>query len=294
MILVKLKNLILTILLCCLSYSALAGPSLWQLSYQGKTSWLMGTVHATTPPMLEMVTPAKNKLKDARLLITELNLFDYQAGYIRDTMLKLAKLPKQMKLQSFLTENELTKLQTLLAEHGLDIAQLSSYKPWFIALQLNILQTQTEGFSFAQSIDKELMDTAHKLKVEILGLESAKQQISYFNEAENGGKDLLLDVFVQQQDTKMTLTHLVSLWSSGDHLALENLMQETAKIYPSHQFTQQVLLDKRNKKWLQKLLPEIKQGNVFIAVGLMHMTGQNSLTKLLTAQGISVVHTKLD
>ncbi|MDZ7847866.1 MAG: TraB/GumN family protein [Owenweeksia sp.] len=48
------------------------------------------------------------------------------------------------------------------------------------------------------------------------------------------------------------------------------------------------LVDDRNLKWLEKLRPLLDDGNVFVAVGALHLPGENGLITLLRKEGYEV------
>jgi uncharacterized protein YbaP (TraB family) len=47
----------------------------------------------------------------------------------------------------------------------------------------------------------------------------------------------------------------------------------------------EVLLDERNQAWVPKLAPELNKGGLFIAVGALHLPGEQGLIALLQAEG---------
>ena len=44
----------------------------------------------------------------------------------------------------------------------------------------------------------------------------------------------------------------------------------------------------RNRAWLERLLPELRRGGAFVAVGLAHLVGEGSLLALLRAEGLVI------
>ena len=49
------------------------------------------------------------------------------------------------------------------------------------------------------------------------------------------------------------------------------------------------LNDSRNLRMVERLQTYLEQGNVFVAVGALHLAGENSLLRLLEARGYTVV-----
>ena len=49
-----------------------------------------------------------------------------------------------------------------------------------------------------------------------------------------------------------------------------------------------LLLDKRNRAWMETMLPQLETGGVFAAFGAMHLVGEAGVIELLRAQGFEV------
>jgi hypothetical protein len=48
------------------------------------------------------------------------------------------------------------------------------------------------------------------------------------------------------------------------------------------------LINQRNNRMLERMLPKLKQGRVFIAVGALHLPGEHGLLNLLRGAGYAV------
>jgi uncharacterized protein YbaP (TraB family) len=50
----------------------------------------------------------------------------------------------------------------------------------------------------------------------------------------------------------------------------------------------EALIEKRNERFLQRLLPYLKENNVFCAVGAMHLPGERGMLAMLRREGYNV------
>jgi len=54
------------------------------------------------------------------------------------------------------------------------------------------------------------------------------------------------------------------------------------------------LIDERNQRMLERMLPELKKGRTFIAVGALHLPGEFGLLNLLRKAGFAVTPPSLN
>ena len=80
---------------------------------------------------------------------------------------------------------------------------------------------------------------------------------------------------------------LVRHWQSGDLAALETLMRTCNCMDDLGMKT--AMLDDRNQRMAERISPLVaKHPKLFIAVGLLHMVGDNNLLQLLQKEGFTV------
>lgn len=283
----QFKNALFVMCLLLWIPQGIADPLVWKLNWQGKTSYLTGTMHATTAKMLTSLKAHDRLLKNSRVFISELNMQTLDTQKTSRQMVQMARWKNGLDAQ-FYSQPQLQFIAQKLAQNGLPEHLIETFKPWFIALRLSIMQSQKAGFDFNQSVDHALFKQAQRFNLEMLGLESVQQQIAVFNQFEDQGKSLLLDTLAQESDHKMQIETLANIWQQGDLDSLESTYQHSLMHYSSSQDVEQYLLKQRNQRWVNLLLPQLKQGNAYIAVGLMHMAGEYSLLKLLQTHGVSV------
>lgn len=266
-----------------------AQPALWKLQYQDKVSWVFGTIHASTEAMRSdnSLGLIKSKIATARTLITEVDLAQYSAEQQQQLALRVALLHDGKNLQQIVNNKTWQDLLSYQQNKGIPESAFVAFTPWFVALQLSIIEGQIAGFDFTQPIDDVLMQHARANQVNVTGLETLEQQLGFFANS-NQGEQLLADTLAQITSNQYTVKHLAEMWQSGDVEQLQKLLTLSLGDYPSTDFVLETLLKERNQSWMSKLATEVKTGDAIIAVGLMHMVGENSVLALLRQQGITV------
>ncbi|WP_440904046.1 TraB/GumN family protein [Catenovulum sp. SX2] len=286
---IKFPCQILFVLLLAVNSVQAAQPALWKLEYQDKTSWVFGTIHASTQVMRNdnSLGLVKNKITNARLLITEVDLAQYSAEQQQELALKVALLTNGKNLQQQVDDKTWQSLLRYQQNKGIPENAFSAFTPWFVALQLGIIEGQIAGLDFTQAIDDILMQHARANQVQVSGLESLEQQLGFF--ANSGiSEELLVDTLAQIETNEYTIKHLADMWQNGEIEQLEKLLTLGLAEYPSTDFVLDTLLKERNQNWMKKLIAEVKTGNVVIAVGLMHMVGEGNIIQHFEQQGVSV------
>ena len=83
------------------------------------------------------------------------------------------------------------------------------------------------------------------------------------------------------------LNELVNAWRRGDENKLSSLLQ---KEMAGHEQFYDVLIYQRNKRWINQLTNLLENGddNYLVAVGALHLVGDNGVVALLRKAGYKV------
>ncbi len=86
----------------------------------------------------------------------------------------------------------------------------------------------------------------------------------------------------QTRERAQAMASLVSAYRSGD---LEQIA-EVSQLQDER--IQELLLDRRNQRWVRDLEPLMRKGGVFAAVGVGHAPGPQGLVELFSQRGYSL------
>lgn len=249
------------------------------------TSYLFGTYHFAGSSFLDTLPVITNVFKKANTVIGEIKM--------ENEILVTAQLIPHMKMDDArfdqllspseykIVNNYLTKIS-----NGLTINMFKSIKP--AALQL-VMMRQTAPVKIAAGeklMDLYFQQEGEKLKKEIIGLETIKEQGKLlFGLPIKRQKKLLLK-FVKEADTQERLAkEIFDYYRAQDLENLENLF-ERYNHYNNEELKS--LMKNRNKKWMEKLPGIMKKSSAFIAVGGGHLIGKYGLISLLRKAGYTV------
>tara|TARA_R110002096_G_scaffold436057_1_gene666542 strand:- start:178 stop:867 length:690 start_codon:yes stop_codon:yes gene_type:complete len=130
-----------------------------------------------------------------------------------------------------------------------------------------------------QPMDLDLAQHAHRNGSRVLTLETLQFQMDLLSKL--GNPEEIAAVLGDASDSS-EIREIADAYRTGD---LEALVSATGPAEPE---MQEILLDARNRRWVQKLAPVLSRGGAFVAVGAGHMAGPEGLLALLDARGFSV------
>ncbi len=254
---------------------------LWRIvTPQGAVSHLFGTIHSEDPRVLELPASVKQAFASARTLVLELDLGKEQAVAMGQAMI----LPSGKDLQSLIGDTLYRQSVDAMAERGYTEAVVNRLQPWAIVLTLNMPKAETGLF-----LDYVLYLQAIEQGKSVLGLERMQEQISVFTSLSLDEQvSLLRDTLREHDEFPRIFEGLLEAYLQHDLQALAELGEESVKGDDAalQQRFMEKLLDERNQLMVQRLLPLLEKGELFAAVGALHLPGKNGLLALLRQQGM--------
>ncbi|MGC3982701.1 MAG: TraB/GumN family protein [Steroidobacteraceae bacterium] len=283
----------LTRLTCCLLTTLLwsglcsADPAIWQVKGKHNTLYLLGTIH-----MLQhdetLPDNVNQAYRSAEKLLMEVDMDDPDPSAVKALTLKLGTLPNGQTLMSKLDEATNRKLQAAANTLGFDANDLAPFRPWLAALTLEQLQLNKLGYAVDAGVEMQLTQQAMADHKPIQGLETLEQQLKVFASLNNKAQREYLEHTLMELDEAPTeLEALSSAWRQGDDKELQKMLEQGFADDPKL-FTK--LTTARNKRWMVTLKPLLERGqdDYLVAVGALHLIGNDGLVNLLKRAGYTV------
>jgi uncharacterized protein YbaP (TraB family) len=270
--------------------AARAEPALWSLRSATATVYLFGTIHEL-PPGAEWRS-AKSDQAFARagdLWLEIANPDDVAAQSA--TAMKYgvdAAHPLSTKLPPAL----LARLDAAIRHLGNEAGEKSvePLRPWLVAMAVLQTPMQDAGLQPSSGVDGALKADADATGKPVHGLETIEQQIRIFADLPRASEvDFLSSALDDVAGGAAKLRAMVAAWEAGDVKALEGLifddgMPEKAPL------VHQAVFAKRNAAWADWLTARLKVGGTsFVAVGVGHLVGPDSVLDMLRRRGITAV-----
>ena len=256
----------------------------WAIEKAGEQAgYLLGTIHSEDPRVLEFSSEFLDKLNSCDVYAMEM---------VPDvpTMHQLTKYMNYQDgqtLESVIGEERFSLLQDAMGSYQIPAGFISRMKPWAAMMTLSTPVPKTGFF-----MDLSLSLRASGNNIDIVGLETLEQQLSFL-------EDMPLDMQVRLLDQAIAdVGQVGDMQTEMVDVYLENSLQRLQTI-TDHEFETvgkaardyfyENGIVKRNLRMLASLLPLLESRQVFIAVGALHLSGEQGLLNLLRQSGYELI-----
>lgn len=256
---------------------------LWEVSGNGltKPSYLFGTFHLLCRDDIRFSDALKQGVQNAAEVYLELDMDD-PSTLLGGLM--LMNMKGNRKLKDLYTEVEYKRVVDYFRDSlQAPVNLFQSMKPYFLVA---LLYPKMLPCPTVSSVEDEIMKLAKQNGKEIKGLETMAFQASVFDSIpyDEQAAELLKSIDSMALSKKY-FDSMVTAYKEQRIKELESLMKNENF---GMETNQDILLDKRNKNWVEQLKSIMKKEPVFVAVGAGHLPGETGLIVLLRKEGYKV------
>ncbi|WP_082453707.1 TraB/GumN family protein [Rhizobium sp. Leaf262] len=273
----------------------------WKIEKAGaEPSWLLGTMHISDPRVLAMPEGAKAAFDKAAVVIVESDEITSE----KEASAKLLEQPELMmfldgkSITDMLPKDDVAKLEAGLQARGIPLNAVLKMKPWilssFVALPACEFARKARGARF---LDMKLANDALADGKRLVGLETLLEQMKALSDLPMSFHiQSLIDMLQLGDRMEDVMATMIDLYLKGDVGMIMPMMKSIdANISESeagYEAFEQRIIDDRNHVMADRAVPQLEQGNVFMAVGALHLPGKVGLVELLRAKGfkLTAVH----
>lgn len=276
--------------------SKFTGSLLWKVSGKGleKPSYILGTHHFAHISFFDSVAGFKNILETTDQVMGELLMSDQTAMQMK--VQQAAMLPAGEAYDKLLSPEDYSELDSGLKSLftvGLD--QFGKMKPGMISMLYTItlyskLYPEFNMMSH-EAIDAYVQRIAAEKGKPVQGLESVDDQIYAIFDAEplKDQAESLVCSIKNVEFNKKALDQLNQYYKASDLSGMYNLAFNNPEDPCRPSLKQQYAINKeRNDKWIKKLPQIMKDKSSLIAVGALHLAGEEGLLYQLAQMGYKV------
>lgn len=272
------------------------GALLWKISGNGlsQPSYILGTHHLAHISFVDSIPGLRNAISNTQQTVGELLMSEQPA--MQAKLQQAAMMPAGETYKTLLSVDEYETLDAALKElfmAGLD--QFSQLKPGMISMLYTITLYTKNSPEFNpmvhEAIDAYVQRVANESGKATLGLETVEDQIYALFDAEplkDQAKSLACAAGNKEWITK-GLNKLNEYYKTKDLSNMYNLAFNDPEDPCQMSQTYQSAINKdRNNKWLEKLPQIMKDKSSLIAVGALHLAGEEGLLYQLAKKGYKV------
>ncbi len=254
---------------------------LWKIAKAEQApSYIFGTIHVADPRITNLPEPVNERLNNASVYVMEALPEPEEA--IR--MSQMMFFSDGTTLKDFIDTGLFDRAAEILSNYQFTAETVTFLKPWAAFLIMNY--PPENGLP----LDLQLLDTARENGAELHGLETLTEQGNVFSEMELDTQiQLFMDTLcnyeiVSNDFEQMKLFYLdKNLQGLFDYSNKYSFSEE--KIYKD--LVRRLLTD-RNQVMVERMQPFLEQGDAFIAIGAMHLPGDDGVLSLLVNKGYKV------
>lgn len=255
---------------------------LWRISGNGLAtpSYLFGTIHLICPEDYLWTDKMKQSLSACDKVCFEMDLDDTKLmmsaseGFIATD---------GRKLKDYYSPEQYLQLKKFVKDSiGMDIGMLQQMKP--IALE-SIISMKTTKCINPVSYEETIMKTAKETEKEILGLEDPSEQIGALDSMSSDS--VAKEVFEEIRDFVKNKKEYNDMVTAYKRQQLTVLYDKITTVKGQGD-DMRVLLDDRNKRWIDRMRIKMTKNSIFFAVGAGHLPGKTGVINLLRSAGYKV------
>jgi len=255
----------------------------WAIEKAGRPAgYLLGTIHSEDPRVLDFSADLIARLQENQVFAMELVPDTPTLTRLRQYM----SLPPDRTLESMIGAERYAAAAAALARYRVAPEAIGRLKPWAVMMTLSTPPPVTGFF-----MDMSLSLRASGMGLKLVGLETLEQQLSFLDRMPLKMQLSLLDQAIADAG-QVTAAHerMVEAYLQNDLQRLQALSEqefETAGSCASEYFKRRGITA-RNHRMLESLLPQLAEARVFIAVGALHLPGDEGLLNLLRRAGFEL------
>ncbi len=262
-----------------------ATPALWAVRDADTTIYLFGTVHMLKANVRWFEGDVKAAFDSADTLVIEVSQDD--PAKLAATFARLATNSQGPTVTQLLDPKQNARYAAALKTYSIPPEAMERVDPWLVAINLSVAPLMQLGYQQDLGADKVLEQAAAQSGKQVIGLESAEEQLGIFDGLPRKVQIDYLNATIEGlPEAEKEFATLIRNWSRGRADALAKQMNESLKETP--ELAKPLLLD-RNARWAAWIGKRMDQpGTVFIAVGAGHLAGKGSVIELLGQKRLMV------
>lgn len=259
---------------------------LWQIDGAGPApSYLFGTMHSADEEVTSLAPPVLDAFARAQSLSLEVIMTPEAQMSLAMAMM----LSDGRTLDEVLGPDLFQRAVAAGRPYGFGQTQLRLFKPWAIMTLFSLPPSEVKRQAAGEkALDHRLQEAATERGLALHGLEQIDEQISLFNDMAEADQIAMLDSTISQSDqVELMFEKMRNAYLAQEPAAIFELMQAQQTGFDPElveTFTTN-LLDTRNTRMVERMQPRLAEGGAFVAVGALHLPGENGILKQLEDQG---------
>ena len=264
-----------------------AGPDeygqglLWQVTRAGAPpSHVFGTIHVAERHVSAQLDKVRDVLAGSEVFVMEAIFAPDAIESLRGMMF----FTDGARLQDVISAGLFTETLEILRAYHVQEADLAAMKPWAAYL------TMSYPADLGVILDQRLLRLAVDTGLDTMGLESLAEQGGLFDSFSLDDQvRLLTDAVCHREILEGDFAKMISLYTDGDLAGLSSYGQRYSfNDNTLYETLTERLLTRRNRLMTERMQAALAAGRAFIAVGALHLPGEEGILALLERRGFEI------
>lgn len=278
-------GLLVSVLWLGLASGSASALPLWELTGTSNHIRVLGSIHFLRPsdyPLHPAITSAFN---EADVILMEIDMGDLDPVANAKIIASLAQDAHGRRLPELLGPTAWRKATAEAHKLNLDLAPLTPFEPWYVAVMITQLRLNQLGFDQSLGVEARMTADAQRAGKEIQGFETLAGQLGILDGLSANAQRAFLQATLEEAgETADVADQMIDAWKSGDEKAMEKDMLGSVR---DQQEVYRALIIRRNKNFargIENLADDPR--NYLIVVGALHLVGPDSVLRILARDGI--------
>lgn len=261
---------------------------LFRIEHAGqRPSYLFGTMHVADPEILDLPQPVREAFDGARRVALEI-VWD---GVAAEYMIDAARLPEGQNLADMIGPELFAAVLDRLGGFGVDPEELQKLRPWAVGFLLGGEVTRFRpGQPGDRYLDEWLRNEAGMDGKLVYGLEKPAEHLAPFERLTDAEERAFLASALDDRADRKVVDDMKALYLACDTAGLARLVESgESDMDPAlrEAFTRYLIVE-RNEKMVARMEKLLARGDLFAAVGALHLPGEEGMLRLLEERGYRV------
>ena len=272
-------------------YVTVQAQLLWEVKAprSKNVSFIFGTHHLVSADYLKKIPKVFNAFNASDVVVGEIILNNIDFATLMQSM---AMMPAGTTYNDLLSDEDYELVNAeLIKTFKIGLKELGAMQPQLLltlytaAMHKSLSDSDNENY-----LDSYFQHAATEKGKEVLGLESAEYQIDmlFGQFSLKRQAELLVETIKHRDIALQQIQRLNDFYKSGNIEALYNMAKNSSNSFDLNALELERMLDTRNNAWAETLNDLLREKSCFVAVGALHLPGEQGIIKLLRKKGFKV------
>lgn len=284
----KLRSMITALMLWTLAAPVSAAGLGWEVTAEdGRTLYLVGTLHAARESLYPLPDGVERAFAEAEVLVLEVDTSRIDPAEAGRIARERGRMPRGRTLRDAVSSDGWSRVSEWAQRLSIPEQNMLAMRPWLAAITLVALEMRRIGLDPELGMERHFAARADARGMPIAELESLAEQLAMLADLSEPTQVAFLEQSLTgTEEFAESVDRIIRNWVEGDAEAMEELLGSS---FEGHDELYDTLMRQRNLRWLPEVEAMLDSGRThFVAVGALHMVGDEGLVELLKGRGFRV------